>query len=83
MGYARLQRFHSLANGFAKQLFHDGEIGAVGNVACSSHYLQLRGAFVDGEDAGIAIEALCLVLHDEARPAMHRDGIVGILVHIF
>ena len=58
------------------------QVTAISDVAYCRHHLQLGGSLVDAEDASVAIQALALVLHDEAAAAMHRDGIVGILVGI-
>ena len=77
-----LQGLQVLGDFVLEHFLHDGEVGAVGDVTDGSHHLQLRRAFVDGEDTGVAVEALALVLHDEARTTVDADGIVGVLVGV-
>ena len=49
------------------------EVTAVADTFGGGHNLQLRGAFVDAEDSGVAIEALAGVLFHEAAAAMDLD----------
>ena len=63
-----------------EHFLHDIEVGSVGNVTDSCHNLKLCSTFIDGENAGIAHQSLCLVLHNKARTTVNADAIVGILV---
>src|SRR5574344_1490867 len=82
LGDARTHRGCTLADRTLHHLVHDREIGAVGDVADGSYHLQLGCSLVDREDARVAIEALALILHDEARTAVNLYGVVGVLVGI-
>ena len=58
----------------------DAEVSSIGDVTESSNGLQLSGTLIDREDTSIAVETLALVLHDETRTTMNRNGIVSILI---
>ena len=66
LGNAVEERLDGFGNLLSEHLFHDVEVGAVGDIADGRHHLKLSGALVDGEDAGVAQQALSLILHDEA-----------------
>lgn len=53
-------------HGFSLEVLDDTSIEARGDVANGCNGLELGGTFVDGHDAGIAIDALALVLEHEA-----------------
>ena len=59
------ESLHIVADLLGKHLLDDVEVGAVGDVADSCDNLELCCSLIDREDAGVAIEALALVLHDE------------------
>ena len=65
-----------------QHLLDDAQISTVGDVADGCYNLELGSTFVDGEDTCITEQALTLVLHNEARTSVYRDGIVSILVGI-
>ena len=79
-GHALLQRLEALGDLTLQHLLHDVEVGAIGDVADGSHYLQLGRTLIDREDTRVAEEALRLILHDEARTTVDGDGVVSILV---
>jgi len=54
------------ADGLCLEVLDDTSIEAGGDVADGCNGLELSGAFVDGHDAGITIDALALVLEHEA-----------------
>ena len=76
------ERFHTVADFFGEHLAHDAEIGAVSDVAHGSDHLKLGSTLIDGENTGIAQQALSLVLHDESGTTVNADAVVGVLVGI-
>lgn len=71
------------AEAFGGIFLDERSIGAGGDVAYGCHYLQLGRAFVDGGDAGVAVDALAGVVLHEAGTAMDLDAVVGVLVAVF
>ena len=56
------------------------EVGAAGDAFHGGDDLQLAGAFVDTEDAGVAIEAFAGVFFHESATAVDLDAVVGATV---
>ena len=49
----------------------------------SRHNLELGGTFVDGGDAGVAVQALASVFQHVAGIAVHLDAVVAVQVGVF
>ena len=81
--YTILQRFHLVTTLGFEHFLDEIQVSAIGDISHCGYHLQLRGTLIDGENARVAIQALALIFHDEARPSVDRDGVVGILVGIF
>ena len=83
LSHTLFERLQVIGHLLFEHLFHDAEVSSVGDIANGGHHLQLRCTLVDREDARIAIEALTLILHDEARTAMNLYGVISVLVGVF
>ena len=77
------QRLASLGILHSGILIDSVEISAGGDVADSSHNLQLGSTLVDRCDACVAIDALASVVFHEARTTVYLHRVVGILVTEF
>ena len=58
-------------------------VGAGGDVREGGNRLQLRRAFVNRSDTGVAVEALAGVFEHVARTAVNLDAVVGVQVGVF
>lgn len=58
-------------------------VGAGGDVREGGNRLQLRRAFVNRSDTGVAVEALAGVFKHVAGTAVHLDAVVGVQVGVF
>ncbi len=58
-------------------------VGSGGDVREGGHGLELRRAFVNGGDAGVAVEALAGVFEHVAGTAVNLYAVVGVQVRVF
>ena len=58
-------------------------VGAGGDVREGGNRLQLRRAFVNRSNTGVAVEALAGVFEHVAGTAVHLDAVVGVQVRVF